>query len=98
MTPTVTTIQITPLRRAHLDAIYDRMHTRLVLVKLTLVDVFAASLYKPADDTDERALDLLEQLAGDVRTLQTSVRRWTAQRERRVRNARTVSMDSGGAR
>jgi len=65
----------------------ERIQIRLVVLKLTLVDVFADPLRKPADETDERALDLLEQLAGDVRILRSSVHRWTEERPERLRLA-----------
>jgi len=52
------------------------MGTRLMLLKLQLVDVFAISLYNPHD------LNLIEQIAGDVHELKTAVSRWDARRER----------------
>jgi hypothetical protein len=90
----------TPGQRPCLDAIHERMLTRLVLLKLTLVDVFASALNAPADQSDERALELLEQLAGDLRALQLAAHRWIAQRGRRQRSQRpeTPRQASDGAR
>jgi len=68
-------------RFVDLDRDLDRLTERQALV-----DVFAARLYKPNDDTDERALDLLEQLAGDVVALQAAVRAWAVRREARLRD------------
>lgn len=72
-------IAISPRRRQTLDTIHERMRSRLVLLKLNLIDVFALSLYHPEDGADTRVLDLLEQLAGDVRALQSGLRRWDAE-------------------
>jgi hypothetical protein len=80
-------VAITPRRRQHLDELHQRMGTRLTLLKLHLVDVFAIALYNPNDHTDERVLDVIDHLVRDVGALQATLCRWQAQRERRIRLA-----------
>lgn len=77
-------IKISPRRRRLLDAIHARMRTRLTLLRLSLIDVFAASLYHPTDGTDARVLDLLEQFTDDVVALESVWCAWHADYERKA--------------